>query len=66
MKVFHSLEQAPELRGSAIALGNFDGVHLGHQALIAAARAHGVASVMTFDPHPAKVLSGVELDVLSD
>ncbi len=47
------------LRGGALALGNFDGVHLGHQAVIGAAiahaRAHGVpALVATFDPHPAR------------
>ena len=41
----------------ALTIGNFDGVHLGHQAMLAklreAARAHGVPScVMTFEPHP--------------
>src|SRR5262245_55932160 len=44
-------------RGAAIALGNFDGVHLGHQAVIASARAaagaKGVAlGVAVFEPHP--------------
>jgi riboflavin kinase/FMN adenylyltransferase len=56
MEVYHSLENAPAVAGSAIALGNFDGVHLGHRALIAEAERHGRASVLTFDPHPAKVL----------
>ncbi|MDX2225190.1 MAG: bifunctional riboflavin kinase/FAD synthetase [Rhodospirillaceae bacterium] len=45
------------LRGGVIALGNFDGLHLGHQAVIGEAvrlaRAKGVAAaVMTFEPHP--------------
>jgi len=50
-------------RGSLVAIGNFDGVHLGHQAVIEAAlaeaRAHGLRPlVLTFDPHPAEVLGG--------
>ncbi len=49
-------------RGGAIALGNFDGFHLGHQAVVARAvawaREHGTrALVGTFDPHPAQVFS---------
>lgn len=46
-----------DARGAAIALGNFDGVHVGHQAVIASARteaeARGVAlGVVVFEPHP--------------
>lgn len=46
-----------DARGAAIALGNFDGVHLGHQAVIASAcrvaQARGVAlGVAVFEPHP--------------
>jgi len=45
------------LRGAVLAMGNFDGVHRGHQAVIAAAieRARGLgkpAGVLTFEPHP--------------
>lgn len=48
--------------GAAVAIGNFDGVHAGHRALIARAcelgAAHGVKSVaLTFDPHPSELLS---------
>jgi len=47
----------PALKGSAVAIGNFDGLHRGHQAVIAAAAAQadrlGVPlSVLAFDPHP--------------
>jgi riboflavin kinase/FMN adenylyltransferase len=50
-------EMPPRLRGGVIALGNFDGLHLGHQAVIAralkVARDAGLpAGVMTFEPHP--------------
>ncbi len=43
--------------GPVVAIGNFDGVHLGHQALLACARKHALhsaAGVLTFDPHPAR------------
>lgn len=56
MKVFHSVAEARELAGSAVALGNFDGVHIGHQALFAEARKHARAAALTFQPHPGKVL----------
>ncbi|HEY7382637.1 MAG TPA: bifunctional riboflavin kinase/FAD synthetase [Beijerinckiaceae bacterium] len=49
----------PQLRGAVIAIGNFDGIHLGHRQLvetsIAAARSSGrSAAVLTFEPHPRK------------
>ncbi len=45
-----------------VTVGNFDGVHRGHQALVGAAvegakAAGGVSVVLTFDPHPSRVLS---------
>lgn len=49
------------VRGGAVAVGNFDGVHRGHQALIAelrraAASVGGPAVAVTFDPHPLALL----------
>ncbi len=56
MKVFHALSEASELAGSALALGNFDGVHLGHQALFRLAGTLGRPAALTFNPHPGKIL----------
>ncbi len=61
MRIFRHYTQLPqEARGSVVALGNFDGVHRGHQAVISTAgdlaRENGVAhAVMTFEPHPRSV-----------
>ena len=63
MRIFrHYAELPAAVRGGVVALGNFDGVHLGHQAVIgtalARARNHGVpAGVMTFEPHPRAVFN---------
>lgn len=44
--------------GTAVCLGAFDGMHVGHQALLARARALGDhVGVVTFDPHPQQVLA---------
>ena len=62
-RVFHSLEQVRGRFGpAAVAIGNFDGVHRGHQAVLrrcveTAVRSGWKASALTFDPHPAKVLT---------
>jgi riboflavin kinase / FMN adenylyltransferase len=56
MKVLDSLENAPGLAGMALALGNFDGVHLGHRALFRRAAEIGRPGALTFEPHPGKVL----------
>jgi riboflavin kinase/FMN adenylyltransferase len=48
---------SPALRGAVVAIGNFDGVHGGHRAVIAVARARAdklgrPAAALTFEPHP--------------
>jgi riboflavin kinase / FMN adenylyltransferase len=49
----------------AVAIGTFDGVHRGHQAVLEAARASGLRStVLTFEPHPRLVL-GYDVQLLS-
>jgi riboflavin kinase/FMN adenylyltransferase len=61
MQVFHDWADLPaSAKGAAVAIGNFDGVHLGHQAVIAAAGRRGRElgtsyAVLTFEPHPRSV-----------
>jgi riboflavin kinase / FMN adenylyltransferase len=57
--------EAGPLQGAVLAIGNFDGVHRGHRAVIAAAltRARALrrpAAALTFEPHPAAVLRPAE------
>ncbi|MDB5774051.1 MAG: bifunctional riboflavin kinase/FAD synthetase [Herbaspirillum sp.] len=57
MKVFRGLPNAASRAPCALTIGNFDGVHRGHQALLAQVRAAASrlgldAAVMTFEPHP--------------
>jgi riboflavin kinase/FMN adenylyltransferase len=56
-----SAQYASSGRGSVLAIGNFDGIHLGHQAILRAAvlraaKTKDVATALTFDPSPRKIL----------
>src|SRR5512147_2297012 len=61
MRLIHDLEDAQLIEESVVTIGSFDGVHRGHQSLIAGVReaalkANRAAVVMTFFPHPSVVL----------
>ncbi|MFO1482589.1 MAG: bifunctional riboflavin kinase/FAD synthetase [Verrucomicrobiaceae bacterium] len=62
MQVLRSIDSLAQLPGPlALAVGVFDGLHLGHQEVIRAAQEHatqhhGTAVVVTFDPHPVQIL----------
>ncbi len=61
MYILHSVDALSSLKGTALTIGNFDGVHLGHQALIrrlleVSATDELTPVVMTFWPHPRQVL----------
>ncbi|GBL38902.1 riboflavin biosynthesis protein RibF [Nitrospirota bacterium] len=63
LKVTHGLSDERALRAYPVAtIGNFDGHHLGHRALLqtvveTARKAQGKALVLTFEPHPVKILA---------
>lgn len=57
MKIFREIEKLNTEKGTAVALGAFDGLHLGHQAVIAAATGSGLTpAVFTFEEDPSEVL----------
>ena len=63
MRVYRSLAEVPADFGpSAVSIGNFDGVHFGHRRILRRVKeiADGngwKASVLTFDPHPTRVVA---------
>lgn len=58
MIIVERLEDIPPISGPiALAIGSYDGVHLGHQYLFQQLKKHGTAVVLTFSNHPAEVLN---------
>jgi riboflavin kinase / FMN adenylyltransferase len=64
MQVHYNLENLPQFKNAVITIGTFDGVHLGHQLIIStliteANKANGESVIITFHPHPRKIVSSV-------
>jgi riboflavin kinase / FMN adenylyltransferase len=71
MEIIRNLSHIGKLRNPVATIGNFDGVHMGHRQIFrqlkqAAADANGVSVVITFEPHPLKVIpSGKKIRLIS-
>jgi riboflavin kinase/FMN adenylyltransferase len=62
MKVFHHINALPEIPNAVLTIGTFDGVHCGHQQIIAtinriAHETNGQSVILTFHPHPRLVIN---------
>lgn len=57
MEIYRSLEKVPPVTGLSLAVGNFDGLHLGHNEILEKCRESGSRpSVLSFDVHPREFL----------
>ncbi len=53
MQIYHHWQGLDDTaKGASVAMGNFDGVHLGHRAVIDLARKSSPLGIVTFEPHP--------------
>lgn len=68
MQVHYNIDQLPAFRNAIITIGTFDGVHMGHRQIIDKLKTEAVANngesvIITFHPHPRKVVSSAILGI---
>lgn len=68
MHIYHHTDQLPPFRRAVITIGTFDGVHTGHVQILRqlrqeAARIGGETVIITFFPHPRKIVKGGKEDI---
>lgn len=61
MRIFRNFDEVGDIRNAVVTTGSFDGVHIGHKVILDHLKAHadsikGETVLITFDPHPRKVL----------
>lgn len=70
MRIYTFRDHDPNATNAILTIGNFDGVHLGHQALLRrvveeAQAERGISALMTFDPHPQEVLHNRTVPIIT-
>ncbi|HEY4877156.1 MAG TPA: bifunctional riboflavin kinase/FAD synthetase [Puia sp.] len=70
MNVHRNLERLPDFKNAVITIGTFDGVHTGHQKIIQqlkqeAEKINGETVIITFHPHPRKIVSSKEIKLIN-